>query len=88
VKKTVWLAVAFSAAVLGYLVISSFQRRPFHCRVCITFDGRRDCRTASAETKQEALNAAITNACGVLSSGVVESNKCQTTAPDSIEWLK
>ena len=86
-KKTVVLAVAFCAAVLGFLIYNTFHQKRVHCRVCITYDGRQDCRTASAATREHALEAAITNACGVLSSGVVESNKCQTTRPDSVEWL-
>jgi hypothetical protein len=88
VKKTVWLGVAFCVAVLAYLVISSFRRPAVRCRVCITYDGRQDCRTASAATREQALQTAIVNACGVLTSGVVESNKCQTTSPDSVDWLQ
>jgi hypothetical protein len=87
VKKTVWLGVAFCAAVLAYLVVSSFRGARVRCRVCITYAGRQDCRTASADTREKALETAIVNACGVLTSGVIESNKCQTTTPDSVDWL-
>ena len=53
-KKTTWLGILFAALVLGYLVISSFQRQAYRCRVCITFNGRRDCGTAAAQTEQDA----------------------------------
>ena len=87
-KKTTWLAVAFAVAVLSYLIISSFRPQGFRCRVCITFKGNRDCRTASAATKQGALSTAVNNTCAQLSGGVIESNQCENTQPDSVEWLQ
>jgi hypothetical protein len=88
VKRTVWLAVAFAVAVLGYVVLSSFHRPAFRCRVCMVFKGNRDCRTASADTRESALRTAITNACAQLSGGVTESNQCENTPPESIDWLR
>jgi hypothetical protein len=85
VKKTTWLAIAFAVLVLGFIVASSFRPR-VHCRVCITFKGNRDCRTASADNRQEALRTAVTNACAQLSGGVVETNQCENTPPDSVDW--
>lgn len=87
-KKTTWLAVAFGALVLGYLVISSFQRQAFRCQVCITYDGRRNCATGSAQSEMEAQRTATTTACATLASGVIEANKCENTPPDSVEWLR
>lgn len=87
-KKTVWLAIAFVALVLGYLVISSFGQGASKCRVCMSFKGAQDCRTASASNRQEALRTAVTNACAQLSGGVTESNQCENTPPLSVDWLK
>jgi hypothetical protein len=87
-KKTTWLAVAFGVLVLGYLVISSFSTAGARCRVCMSFKGAQDCRTASAANRQEALRTAITNACAQLSGGVIESSQCENTRPLSVEWLK
>jgi hypothetical protein len=87
-KKTTWLAVAFAVLVLGYIVFSSFRPQGFRCRVCMSFKGGRDCRTASAATEQEALRTAVTNACAQLSGGVIESNQCETTPPESVTWLR
>jgi hypothetical protein len=69
-------------------VISSFRPQGFRCRVCMSFKGASDCRTASAATQQEALRTAITNACAQLSSGVTETNQCENTAPTSLNWLQ
>ena len=87
-KKTTWLAIAFAALVIGYVAITSFRPAAARCRVCMSFKGAGDCRTASAANRQEALRTAITNACAQLSSGVIESNQCETTPPVSVEWLK
>ena len=86
-KKTTWLAIAFAVLVLGYIMISSFRQQGFRCRVCMSFKGNRDCRTASAATEQEALRTAVTNACAQLSGGVTESNQCENTPPESVDWL-
>ena len=86
-KKTVWLAVLFGVLVVGYVMISSFRGQRVHCEVCMVFKGSRDCRTASAATRESAQRTAITNACAQLSGGVIESNQCETTPPESIRWL-
>jgi hypothetical protein len=85
-KKTVWLAIAFAVVVVGFVVLSTFQGERVRVEVCIAYEGRRDCRTAAASNRQEALRTAIMNACAQLSSGVIESNKCETTPPESVVW--
>ena len=87
-KKTTWMAVAFVAVVLGFIVYSTFHQENVHCRVCISFHGQRDCRTASAANRQEALRTAVSNACAQLASGVTESTQCENTTPDSVDWLR
>jgi len=88
VKKTVWFGIVFVAMELAYIVVSSFSRPKFRCRVCMAFNGRRDCRTASAETKESALRTAITNACAELAGGRSETSQCENTTPESINWLQ
>ncbi len=85
-KKTVWAGVAFAALVVGAVVYSSFRPHPFTCEVCMAFHGARDCRTASADSREHALRTAITNACAQLASGVTESGQCEGTAPESVTW--
>ncbi|HTS29192.1 MAG TPA: hypothetical protein VMH81_25140 [Bryobacteraceae bacterium] len=86
-KKTVWLAIVFCVLVVGFVIYSSIGGERFHCSVCMVFHGRRDCRTASARTRESALRTAITNACAQLSGGVTETNQCESTQPESVEWL-
>ncbi len=87
-KKTVWLAVVFVALVIGYVTISSFGGHRVRCEVCMVFNSRRDCRTASAATREGALRTAITNACAQISGGVIESSQCESTQPESVTWLQ
>jgi hypothetical protein len=87
-KNTTWLAIAFVALVLGVIVFSTFHQERLRCRVCVSFNGGRDCRTASAANREEALRTAVSNACAQLASGVTDSVRCENTKPDSIEWLR
>ena len=86
-KKTTWLGILFAVLVVGYLVISSFQRQAFKCQVCITFKGRQDCATGAAQSEMEAMRTATTTACAVIAGGVIESNQCENTPPDTVQWL-
>ena len=86
-KKTTLLALLFAALVLGYLVTSSFRRQAFRCQVCITFKGRRDCGIGAAQTEMDAQRTATMTACAQISGGVIESNQCENTPPDSVQWL-
>jgi hypothetical protein len=85
-KKVAWIAALFGVLVVGYVVYSSFGSHPYHCRVCMVFQGRRDCRTASADSRDGALRTAITNACAQIASGVTESSQCEGTPPESVDW--
>jgi hypothetical protein len=87
VKKTTWLGILFAVLVLGYLVVSSFQRQAYRCQVCITFKGRRDCGTAAAQSETEAQRTATTIACAQISGGVTDTNQCENTTPDTVKWL-
>jgi hypothetical protein len=87
-KKTVWLGIAFAVIVVGMVVLSTFRQDRVRCQVCVTYKGQRDCRTASATSRQEAVRTAVANACAQLASGVTESTQCENTQPDSIDWLR
>jgi hypothetical protein len=86
VKKTVWIAIAFCVLVVGFVVFSTLGGERVHCQVCMVFKGQRDCRTASARTRESALRTAISQACAQLSGGVTETNQCEGTPPESVDW--
>jgi hypothetical protein len=85
-KPAVWIGILFGVLVIGAVAVSSFRSQPYHVRVCITFNSRTDCRSASAQTRAEAQRAATTAACSQISGGVTESMQCENTRPDSVDW--
>jgi hypothetical protein len=86
VNKTVWLGILFGVLVVGYIMISSFGHKAYRVRVCMSYKGGNDCRTASADKREEALRAATTNACALIASGVIESSQCENATPVSVTW--
>ena len=85
-KNSVRLGLLFLLVVLGVLVYSTLHAGGVRCQVCVTYQGRSSCRTASARTRELALRAATENACAMISSGVTDSNQCVNTPPDSVRW--
>jgi hypothetical protein len=86
VKKTVLIAILFVAAFIGMVLFTTFGGSRVRVEVCMEFNGRRDCRTAQAATREEALRTGITNACAQLASGVIETSQCESTRPASVVW--
>jgi hypothetical protein len=84
-KKHPWrnaiLTFAVLAPIAAVVVYSSFHVSQFACEVCISFQGRDQCRTVKAQTQEEALRGAIDNTCGILASGVTDTLRCQRTMP-------
>lgn len=69
------------AGVLGWLTLAVQQ---VECEVCIVFKGRRNCATAAAETRDEAIRSGRMTACGLLASGVRDGFACDATEPSSV----
>ena len=85
-KNSVRLGILFLLVFLGFVVYSTMHAGGVRCQVCITFQGRSACRTASARTGELALRTATENACALIASGVTDSNQCTHTEPDSVRW--
>jgi hypothetical protein len=86
VKKTVLIAIVFVVGFILMVVFTTFQGKRERVEVCMEFKGGRDCRTAQAANREEALRTAITNACAQLSGGVIEVSQCEHTQPASVVW--
>jgi len=87
-KKPVVAGVIFVLIVLGVIVYSSFNLAKHRVEACIAFNGRTNCKTASATTEEFALQAAVTNACGEIAFGVTETLACEHTPPVKVTRLK
>jgi hypothetical protein len=80
-KSSRVLTVVFLVAMAGLLWWLSSDVSRVECRVCIEFEGRRNCATAAATTQEEAVHSARNTACGTISGGVRDSIQCGNTAP-------
>jgi len=80
-----WRNLAATLAVLvpvaAFVVYSSLQAGSVECEVCMDFEGRQSCRAASAAGREEALRAAVDNACALLTSGMTNTIRCQRADP-------
>jgi hypothetical protein len=69
-------------ALLGaFMAWQSMSLTEATCDVCMAYQGRSQCRTVSAATREQAREGAIVNACAFISSGVTDSMACQRGAP-------
>jgi len=86
--KTTKVTLVFLVLFIGIVIYLSTRIVHDECRVCVTFNGERVCRTAASGTEKAAIESAVTSACSGLASGMDESIRCQNTHPDSVECSK
>jgi hypothetical protein len=81
------ISLAFLVA-FGALMYTSFRgMSAYRVEVCMEFQGREACRTASAATGEQAQRTAVDNACAQISSGMTDSIACTQSMPKSVKWL-
>lgn len=75
--------IALLAALAGAAVLywTTLSHAGVECEVCIRYEGRERCATAAAPSEDEAHQAAVMTACGVLAGGVTDAISCQATEP-------
>lgn len=83
-RNTRILSAVFLVAIVALVVWLSTSIGAVECRVCIDFEGRRNCATAAAPTRDEAVHGARTTACGTISGGVRDSIACGNTMPSEV----
>jgi hypothetical protein len=73
-------------AILALVLIawSSTAQGQVTCEVCISYKGGRQCRTAKAPSREEAMRTASDNACTFLAGSMAESINCSNTPPDRV----
>ena len=74
------VALGFSALII-YMVYSSFGFAKVNCEVCMELNGRKDCRTAWAASREEAIRTARDTACSLIANGRTENIRCGGTKP-------
>jgi hypothetical protein len=81
--------VGIIATIIGILILvmiasSTMRQAQVTCEVCISYKGGRQCRTAKAASREEAMRTASNNACTFLAGSMAESINCGNTTPDSV----
>ena len=87
-QKTGFLIAAFIAGLFALVVYSSMGLTAYRVEVCMAYDGRTACRSASGADKDTALRTASDNACAQISSGMTDSMACGRSTPTSVKWLE
>lgn len=71
--------------VVGAMVYFGLQGvHETRCEVCITFNGRTECRTGLGRDREGAIMSAQTAACAVLAIGREENIKCTSLQPSRL----
>jgi hypothetical protein len=83
-NNTRLLSGVFLVGIVALVVWLSSSIGAIECRVCIDFQGRRNCATAAAPTKDEAVQSGRNTACGTISGGVRDSIACGNTPPSEV----
>ena len=80
------IIVALVLLFVGIVIYSSMGSGQFRCEVCMAYQGRSACATASGSSQEEARRTATETACAKISSGMTESIACAQTPPKSVQF--
>ena len=86
--RKVVIAIAGIIIFVGILFYLTLGQKRLRVEVCMSYQGRQNCAKASAETREQALRTATTNACALIASGVTDSLACERGTPVSVNWAQ
>ncbi len=78
---------AGTIALIALLAYLSLQQDQVRYEVCMEFRGRERCATASGQSPEEAIRAAQSSACVLITSGRDENILCLDTPPKVIRQV-
>jgi hypothetical protein len=67
------------------LLFNTLSAQKVECTVCVEFNGKRNCASASHANESDARQSAQTTACGTLANGMNESIACGRVVPLSAQ---
>jgi hypothetical protein len=82
-KSRTLVTIAAIVLFAAFLAYSTLSAQKVTCTVCVEFNGRHNCSTASHTTTAEATRSAQTTACGPVTSGMNDAIACEGRAPVS-----
>ena len=86
-RKVGWLIGGALVAFMAFLGYSTMTEQDARVEVCMVFEGREQCRTATGPSLPEAQRTAVSNACAVLAGGMSASIRCENTPPKSVRVI-
>lgn len=88
-NKRMWVAlgILIFVALIGVMTFLMMGGRQHRVEVCMAFQGRSNCSTASGASRDEAQRTATHAACTLIASGVTDSQACERGQPLSVKWL-
>lgn len=78
---TILIVIGF----FGLLLYNTLSAQKATCEVCVEYNGRRNCATASHESADEATHSAQATACGPLTNGMNDQIACGRRPPVSTQ---
>jgi hypothetical protein len=83
-----WIIILAGIVFVGILVWSSFRQTQVTYEVCLEFNGRSHCATASGATQAEAERSAKDIDCALVTNGRDELMRCNDVEPTSTRRMK
>ena len=84
-RKPVVLGIIFIVSVLIAILWTTMNSAQVSVKVCMEYQGRRNCAQASASTRDFAMRAAVSTACAPIAGGVTGTIACEGSKPVSVE---
>lgn len=66
---------------VAFLAWSTVNSQGVECQVCVQFNGRENCATASGPDEQAAAQTAQSTACGPVTNGMDDAIACNNRPP-------
>ncbi len=86
--KAAVVGTLFGVAILAVVIYLSMGLTQYSCEVCVEFNGRQQCRTASGTDERTAIRTAHDNACAFLITSKTEGFLCTQTPPSKVVCQK
>ena len=82
-KSKTLFTIAVILLFVAFLAWTTLSAQKVTCNVCVTFNGQKNCASASHENELEAVRSAQTTACGPVARGMNETIACGNRPPVS-----
>ena len=77
-----------AVTIFGAIIFLTLQQSQHRYEVCVNFQGRRHCAIAAGRTMEEAVQAAHSIACTMVTSGRDDNMACSQQQPASVKAVR